>query len=160
MVRLRGGGTGDISGAGAAIAIGRSDGVVTVYDGSCLAPLVSWTVPPRMPVHALDVSPCTSFLVAGAADGVLAVFALPAFTVATPVGGGAQGPDLGIDGGVGAGGSGSGAASSGLENLLDAAASTREVAREAAKHLTGAGAAAVGLGKAALGAFGNLFKRA
>lgn len=85
VARVRGGGTGDIEGPGALIAVGRGDGVVTLYDGRNLAPLVSWETPNRAAAFSLDVSPCTGYLVAGCANGTVAAFALPALPATVSV---------------------------------------------------------------------------
>jgi hypothetical protein len=83
--RVRGGGTGDYEGPGALIAIGRNDGVLSLYDGRNLRELVTWVSPQRNPVYSVDISPCTGYLVAGCANGMVATFALPAFAVTVPV---------------------------------------------------------------------------
>jgi hypothetical protein len=84
LARLRGGGTGDVEGPGALLAVGRADGVLSVHDARDLRELASWVMPDRAAVRAVDVAPCTSYLVAGGANGVLAAFALPAFAVGLP----------------------------------------------------------------------------
>ncbi len=92
--RMRGGGgvPGWEGAVGALIAIGRSDGIVTLYDaaqgvggGGCLTELVSWETPNRLAVYCLDIAPCGGFLVAGCAQGTLAVFALPALPAVVPL---------------------------------------------------------------------------
>jgi len=76
LLRVRTSGSGDWEGAGAVIAVGRSDGVVALLDSLSLATLVTWETPGRLCVYSLDVSPSGAFLVAGCAQGTLAVFAL------------------------------------------------------------------------------------
>ena len=82
LLRVRANGSGDWEGAGAGVIVGRSDGVVALLDARGLRPLVAWETPGRVAVASVDLSPCCSFLVAGCAQGVLAVFALPALPVA------------------------------------------------------------------------------
>jgi hypothetical protein len=84
LARLRGGGTGDVEGPGALLAVGRADGVLTLHDARDLRELARWDMPDRAAVRAVDVAPCTSYLVAGGANGTLAAFALPAFSVGLP----------------------------------------------------------------------------
>jgi hypothetical protein len=104
VLRVRGGGCGDWEGSGALVAVGRSDGVVSIYDtlvpcgaampvgagtpaaaAAALTELASWESPGRLAVYSLDVSPCGGFLVAGCAQGTLAVFALPALSAVVPL---------------------------------------------------------------------------
>jgi hypothetical protein len=83
--RVRSGGTGDVQGPGALVAVGRADGRLTLYDGRDLTELVTWETPSHAAVHCVDVSPCTGYLVAGCANGIVAVFALPALPATLPV---------------------------------------------------------------------------
>ena len=84
LQRLRGGGTGDWRGAGALVAVGRSDGSLALLCARSLRELVVWETPQRAPCFCVDLSPCTGYLVAGCANGLVAAFALPAFIVTVP----------------------------------------------------------------------------
>ena len=84
LSRVRGGGTGDFEGAGALIALGLSDGTLSLLDGATLDTIETWMMPQRTPCFSVDVSPCTGYLVAGCANGIVAAIALPSFLVTVP----------------------------------------------------------------------------
>lgn len=84
LSRVRNGGTGDYEGAGALLALGLSDGSLSLLDGATLNTLETWMMPQRTPCFSVDVSPCTGYLVAGCANGIVAAIALPAFLVTVP----------------------------------------------------------------------------
>ena len=148
--RVRGGGTGDLEGAGAVIALGRGDGMVSLHDGRDLAQLVSWETPNRAAVFSIDTSPCTGYLVAGCANGTVAAFALPALPSVLPT------PQPEVDAqlsSAGAGGSESG--SSIPAALVMGAAAVASAQVEKAKGLASAGAKAATAG--VKGLFGSIF---
>lgn len=175
LSRVRGGGTGDWEGPGALIAVGRSDGVITIYDAcsAALAPstgcsaqlreLCTWMSPQRSPVHCIDVSPCTGYLVAGCANGLVAAFALPAFAVTVPVPppeaaltedgliGNSGGADASSAGPAGHSGDGT-ARGSGASSSSTSAGAGGAVAQAAAD-------AAKGISKSAKAIFGSIFRK-
>jgi hypothetical protein len=155
--RVRGGGVGDVEGAGALVAVGRGDGVVALYDGRDLALLAEWATPGGAGVFCLDASPCGGYLVAGCANGVVAAFALPALPVALPVppptaaGRDDDGGAGGGGGGGGGGGDAGGAAGSLSQGAVAAAAHGVERAKGLARSATAAAASGV------KGLFGGMF---
>ena len=84
LSRIRGGGTGDFEGSGALIALGLSDGTLSILDGSSLNILETWILPQKTPCFSIDISPCTGYLIAGCANGIVAAIALSSFLVTVP----------------------------------------------------------------------------
>jgi hypothetical protein len=70
--------------AGRVLALGRGDGALALLDARSLAPLASWRLPGGAAPLCADASPCGGYVVAGCADGVVAAFALPAFSSTLP----------------------------------------------------------------------------